>query len=161
MDEADPVWYFADVTFLLIFVFELLYRYMWKGSHLWNDGFAIFDAAVVFLGCLDTFVLQLLYPDSAGVLRMFTVLRTLRILKLKRLLGSLPFVRELARIIDAGWFALKVVMFFFLSLLLSVYFFGVMATTIIGNQCEKQNKCQHDISPFPEYRTLSGWNYKD
>eukprot|EP00392_Amoebophrya_sp_AT5.2_P010347 g10407.t1 len=146
-----PVWYAIDVVFLVIFIAELWYRYSWHGKGIYRDPLTLFDGCIVFLGCLDTFILALAVPDSGGVLRVLTVLRTLRLIKLGRLLRLFPAMRDLLKVADALRASLPSVATVLLLFLMLIYFFGVVFTVVVG----------HKREIYAPYRKLSGWDWRE
>ncbi|CAD7946055.1 unnamed protein product [Amoebophrya sp. A120] len=149
--DGDWYWYTFDVVFLLIFLGELYYRYSYHGKNLFKDPFTLFDGFVVFLGCIDTFILAPFAPESGGALRMFTVFRTLRLVKLGRLLSLFPVFNHLMKIAHAYVASLPAVGTVLCLFLMLIYFFGILFTVIVGKKREI----------YAPYRKLSGWDWRD
>ena len=97
-----------------------------------------FPISQVCIGSIDVFLLAPFFPEAAGVLRVFTVLRALRLIKLLRV-GVAAFPKgskQLIRLIDAVRPALKTIFIVLLLTLMLVYFFGILCAVIVGKQRE-------------------------
>jgi len=143
-------WYVVEVLFGLFFMGELAARLYIHRLAYFNSGMNIFDAFLVALTFLDTFILSPM--SSGGSVRVVGALRVIRMMRLVRLIRLLPRFKELWLIVNGLAHSLKTLAWVSLLLIVVLYFFAIFATQQIGQNDEVYN----------EYYTKSGgyWDHE-
>jgi len=131
------IWYVIEVIFALIFIAELAARVFVHRFDYFKHAMNIFDALLVALTILDTFILAPM--SSGGSVRVVGALRVIRMMRLVRLIRLLPKFKELWLIVNGLAYSLKTLSWVSLLMCVSLYFFAIFATAQIGQNDEIYN----------------------
>lgn len=130
-------WYVVEVIFALFFICELSARVYIHRFDYFKQLMNIFDAVLVALTILDTFILSPM--SSGGSVRVVGALRVIRMMRLVRLIRLLPRFKELWLIVNGLAHSLKTLSWVSLLLMVTLYFFAIFATQQIGQNDEIWN----------------------
>lgn len=131
-------WYVVEIIFALIFTGELAVRVYIHRFEYFKTAMNIFDAFLVALTILDTFILSPM--SSGGSVRVVGALRVIRMMRLVRLIRLLPRFKELWLIVNGLANSLKTLGWVSLLLLVVLYFFAIFTTQQIGQNDEVWNE---------------------
>jgi len=131
------VWHWVNMSFLSLFVAELLLRIAARG---WYDFFCkapdvawnIFDFGIVFLGVIDTLMRALKLGHRGGnFIAVARILRVMRVLRVVRLLKTFRQLRMLARgLIES----VTIVFWIFFLIVFLIFIYAIFFTSIINNR---------------------------
>lgn len=131
-----------DTIVLTIFVIEIALRIYAHGWRFWQDGWNLFDFAVVAIA---------LMPSTGN----FSVLRSLRIIRALRLISAVPSMR---RVVNGLFQAIPGMGAIIMLMLLIFYVFSVMATKLYGNAApELFGTLGRSAFSLFQVMTLEGW----
>eukprot|EP00929_Paragymnodinium_shiwhaense_P028267 TRINITY_DN16423_c0_g1_i1.p1 TRINITY_DN16423_c0_g1~~TRINITY_DN16423_c0_g1_i1.p1 ORF type:complete len:749 (+),score=182.07 TRINITY_DN16423_c0_g1_i1:85-2331(+) len=137
--SAHPVFQVADNAFCIYFTLEVLVRYLAFQSKCmcWKDKSFMFDAFLVALMILETWVFAIVAAVSAGEggggLRQLSMLRLLRLLRLTRITRLIRAFPELMTLIKGLFAALRSVFTTFLFQVGIMWIFGIIFTQTYKN----------------------------
>lgn len=128
VENAFCAYFFVEVTIrFLAFRNKLLF---------WKDKWFLFDGVLVFAMVLETWVLEIVLYFTKGeggdFFSNFSALRLLRLLRLTRISRLMRRVPELVTLCKGIVSAVKSVCWVFFFLVMVMYLFGIMFTSIIG-----------------------------
>jgi voltage-gated sodium channel len=131
------VWFMLEVCFCAIFLVELLLRVVLNPEGTWKwfqDAWNLMDLTLVLASALDSLFLGPV--GVGGWVRYFTVLRTLRAVKLVRLIQMFPVFRELWLLVGGLVNSLKALGWVGLIVVMVLYVCGIVVTAEIGKNDE-------------------------
>jgi voltage-gated sodium channel len=131
-------WYVIEILFALVFLAELCARVYVHHFAFFKTAMNCFDALLVALTILDTFILSPM--SSGGSVRVVGALRVIRMMRLVRLVRLLPRFKELWLIVNGLAHSLKTLAWVSLLLSVTLYFFAIFATQQIGQNDEIYNE---------------------
>lgn len=131
-------WYVIEILFALTFTSELAVRVYVHRFDYFKTPMNVFDAVLVALTILDTFILAPM--SSGGSVRVVGALRVIRMMRLVRLIRLLPRFKELWLIVNGLAHSLKTLAWVSLLLFVTLYFFAIFATQQIGQSDEIYNE---------------------
>ncbi|CAD7962108.1 unnamed protein product [Amoebophrya sp. A25] len=145
-------WYVIENIFLLIFLFELAARLVYKRLAFFYSGTwfqNIVDFVLVVLNIVDTWVMQ--PSNTSGSLRAFTVFRVIRILRLVRIIKILKVFHQLFLLVSGLSNAMRTLFWVAVMLFIMLYTCAIYMTLVIG----------HDDETFNPYFMKRGWDHEE
>ncbi|CAD7955155.1 unnamed protein product [Amoebophrya sp. A120] len=132
--------FFADIEhiFLSIYMLELLARFYGFGLGCLKSGWVMFDAILVFVGVLSTWVLPSIFSETPEELGPLLVLRVLRLLRLARAVRLLVAFKTLWMLVRGLLSSAGTMCYTFVLIFLILYVSGVLAVELIT-----KNKSQY------------------
>eukprot|EP00929_Paragymnodinium_shiwhaense_P042732 TRINITY_DN22069_c0_g1_i1.p1 TRINITY_DN22069_c0_g1~~TRINITY_DN22069_c0_g1_i1.p1 ORF type:complete len:873 (+),score=212.92 TRINITY_DN22069_c0_g1_i1:82-2619(+) len=145
LGEAQPGFQFAEHSFCLFFVIELIVRFMAfrQSRSCLKDPWFLFDAILVVFMVLETWCLTVIYAATQGssdksgvgtdqtqVLKMLKLVRLTRMARIVRLLRAVPELVVLCKGISA---ALRSVLVTVVLLITVTYMFAIVLTQLSAN----------------------------
>jgi len=130
--EGNTHWYDAfemiDMISLLVFILEIILKWMDNFHTFWHDGWNIFDFIVTILSAVPNIITFTTGRPSSegGIENQFRVFRTLRLLKM------VAKVRNLRVIIKTIFDAFKSMAWILLLLVMFAYIFAIFAINLFG-----------------------------
>jgi len=148
---------FAKYSFCAIFSVEIGIRLgaLKKKAHFIYDRWLCFDAVLVLLMVIEVWIVSLVLlvhgksEDDSFNLRSLSVLRVLRLLRivrLGRLADLMCAVPEMTMMVKGIWYAVKSVLFTVVVLVLMLFLFAIMFTTVAKGHADL-------MLVFPSVRT--------
>lgn len=136
--DAHPIFIFAENVFCLFFLWEIGVRFcaFKHKTQCLKDGWFLFDAALVVMMVLETWVLQIILtalegsgglPSGTSSIKMIRLVRLLRLTRMTRLLRAVP---ELMIVLKGLAFASRSVSVFFALWLLVIYVSAILLRQI-------------------------------
>eukprot|EP00746_Dinoflagellata_sp_MGD_P000469 gnl/MRDRNA2_/MRDRNA2_100833_c0_seq1.p1 gnl/MRDRNA2_/MRDRNA2_100833_c0~~gnl/MRDRNA2_/MRDRNA2_100833_c0_seq1.p1 ORF type:complete len:439 (+),score=70.39 gnl/MRDRNA2_/MRDRNA2_100833_c0_seq1:179-1495(+) len=147
-------WYVMEVIFGLIFMIELSFRLKVHRFEYFKTTMNIFDAFMVLLTILDTFILSPM--EAGGSTRAVGVLRIIRMVRLVRLIRLLPHFKELWLVVNGLANSMKTLSWTSILLMVTLYFFGIFATMQIGQNDELYNVYYEETSGHWDHEIYFG-----
>mmetsp|Transcript_19132 Transcript_19132/g.47830 ORF Transcript_19132/g.47830 Transcript_19132/m.47830 type:complete len:481 (+) Transcript_19132:751-2193(+) len=142
-------WYVVENLFLVIFLFELCARLLYKKLYFFTSFQNWVDFVLVVLNIADTWVMQ---PSNvSGGLRAFTVFRVIRILRLVRIIKILQGFHQLFLLVSGLANAMRTLFWVAVMLFIMLYTCAIYMTLIIG----------HDDESFNPYFLKKGWDHEE
>jgi len=127
-----------ETIFLIVYCVELGMRFFTSGLECLNSGWVVFDAVLVALGVISTWILiPILYAasdgqiDSVEGLAPLMVLRVLRILRLARSLRLLVQFKTLWMLVRGLLSSAQAIFYTFVLMVLILYVFACMGVELI------------------------------
>eukprot|EP00930_Biecheleria_cincta_P035801 TRINITY_DN245_c0_g1_i1.p1 TRINITY_DN245_c0_g1~~TRINITY_DN245_c0_g1_i1.p1 ORF type:complete len:910 (+),score=210.11 TRINITY_DN245_c0_g1_i1:83-2812(+) len=151
--NAHPIFIFAENFFCSFFLGEIAVRFC-AFKHKINclkDGWFLFDAALVIIAVLETWILQAIlvavqaskaFPSGASSIKMIRLVRLFRLTRMTRLLRAVP---ELMIVLKGLAFAFRSVSVFFVLWLLIIY----MSAILLRQLTEPTVTGKVDLSSVP------------
>uniref|UniRef100_A0A7S4T4E2 Ion transport domain-containing protein n=1 Tax=Alexandrium monilatum TaxID=311494 RepID=A0A7S4T4E2_9DINO len=152
----EPASTAIELVFCAFFSAELAVRFLAfrrKVLCLW-DGWFVFDATLVALMVLETWILPLADAvggggDSGGMLANFSSFRLLRLLRLTRMAKIMRSFPELLTLVRSIVDATQAVFFILLFLVIVVYVFAIVFTTQLGGPRPRAQRAAADGADDP------------
>lgn len=136
MNEDDLAWTFLDSTFNVVFMLEMMLRLRAERRRWIRDVWNIFDAILVFIGVLDSWILPVtgLTSDMRFItlMRLFRLLRLIRVLRVLRLLR---FMKELMLLVQGITSAMRAMVWGLLLLGITIFICALLLTRLVGKAC--------------------------
>jgi len=111
-DRIDAIFHKVDRAFLIIFTIELVMQFIYRGLHLFTDGWLVFDLVIIVMSWAF---------ESVQIIRAFRIFRALR------LVTRIETLRDLVSSLFAVFPRLSAIG---MLLMLVFYIFAVMTTTL-------------------------------
>lgn len=147
-------WYVIEVIFGLVFLAELCIRLKIHRFEYFKSTMNVFDAFMVILTILDTFILAPM--QVGGSTRAVGVLRIIRMVRLVRLIRLLPHFKELWLVVNGLVQSVKTLSWTSLLLLVTLYFFAIFGTMQIGQNDEIYNRYYEETAGFWDHEIYFG-----
>jgi len=135
-NDDNLAWLVADSVFNVVFIGELCLRVHAERLRWFVKTWNLFDAAIVMVGVLDSWILPLI--GSGSNLRIMTLLRMFRMVKLVRvfrIFRLFQFMKELRLIMRGLEQAVRATVWSFLVLAIIIFICALVLTRVVGKEC--------------------------
>mmetsp|Transcript_164300 Transcript_164300/g.299625 ORF Transcript_164300/g.299625 Transcript_164300/m.299625 type:complete len:596 (-) Transcript_164300:33-1820(-) len=129
--EDKVIWIVLESIFCIIFAVEIGIRVHWAGPRWFCHWANMFDAALVFVMMVETWILSFLSDDMEGV-GMLAILRLVRVVRLVRLLRIVKLCRGFYAMACAFFHAAKSMGWLCLMMFTGLFLFSLFTTAFIG-----------------------------
>ena len=130
--ESSDIYYILDFVFTIIFLVELILRYLCEGWRWWFRSSNIFDVVVVLAtNVIPVWILVPLGIDPALV-RPFAVLRLFRLVKLLKLIRRYRSLRTLWILFQGILGSGKILLYTIIVMGTTLFIWAVLAVVLIG-----------------------------
>jgi len=135
-NEGHLVWIILDSLFNVVFLIEMILRIRAEKGRWYRDVWNLFDAVLVSVGVLDSWILPASGLNSdmrfLTLMRLFRLLRLIRVLRVLRLLR---FLKELMLLVQGITSAMRAMVWGLLLLGITIFICALLITRLVGKAC--------------------------
>lgn len=148
-NESHKSWVVLDSIFNVIFISELILRVRAQRRRWCKDVWNLFDAGLVLIGILDSWILPASGLNSdmrfITLMRVFRLMRLVRILRVLRLLR---FMKELMLLVQGITSAMRAMVWGLLLLGITIFICALLMTRLVGKACcDEDDTFQNELLP--------------